>query len=82
MNHIRLIRRATSVLATAGSSLLGLVLFAPSAFAGGDAPAIEEQYMTTLANYVHGLGLGGGSRTLMTPATAMPLTCTRWPTRY
>jgi hypothetical protein len=33
MNHVRFIRRTMSVVAAAGGSLLGFVLFAPSAFA-------------------------------------------------
>jgi hypothetical protein len=43
--------------------------------------AMEEQYMTTLANYMHGLGLGGGSRTPTTRGTATRRTCTPWPMR-
>jgi len=77
MNHVRFIRRAVSVLAAAGGSLLGFVLFAPSAFAmvlpppGLSPSGVSSQSVPTVVHTVVTGGMAGWQIALIAVAAAL-----------
>jgi hypothetical protein len=78
MNHIRFIRLATSLMVAAASSLLGLMLFTPSAFAlvmrpvgDGSSTAAAPQTAPATAHYVVSTGMAGWQIALIAVAAAV-----------
>jgi len=77
MNHVRFIRRALSVIAAAGGSLLGFVLFAPSAFAmvmpppGLSPSGVSSQSVPTAVHTVVAGGMAGWQTALIAVAAAL-----------
>jgi hypothetical protein len=77
MNHVRLIRRALSVIGVAGGSLLGFVLFAPSAYARvmpapvGTSSGVSPQPVPPLVHTVVTGGMAGWQIALIAIGAAL-----------
>ncbi len=77
MNHIRHVRQTASVVIAVCSSLFGVVLFAPSAFAmrvgppGGASPALSPQPHPTVVHTVVAGGMAGWQITLIAVGAAL-----------
>jgi hypothetical protein len=77
MNHVRFIRRVMSVVAAAGTSFLGFVLFAPPAFArvmpapGGVASGRSPQPAPTVVHNIVTGGMAGWQIALIALAAAL-----------
>ncbi len=78
MNHVRFIRRAVSVVAAAGASFLGFILFAPSAFAmvvrpisDGSSAAAPPQPAPTVVHTIVAGGMAGWQITVIAVAAAL-----------
>ena len=78
MKHTNFARRATSLSVAAGSSLLGLLLFAPSAFAivvkpggEGSSSAVTPQTAPSTAHSIITGGMAGWQITLIAVGAAL-----------
>ena len=78
MRHIHYIHRATSLVVAAVSSLFGVVLFAPSAFAlamrpvaDGSSAAAAPQTAAATAHYAVSTGMAGWQITLIAVGAAL-----------